>query len=398
MLDLIIYKLKDYRQSIPMILVMTGLTLVLIYVFGRGFEGAGTPVVAVVDHDQSNISRSYLEQIGSLDSYQYEIMDEQEAIDKVKKGNVVGAVVMNDGFGAGLLQGSTDITLIIGGTSIEQQMLEQQLMAAGSLFAMDEQFVQLFSDEMTASGLEMDDNSVRTMLREQIEIYPIMQTSYVSYDGGSSSGYDSMKHSFIGFILFFSTFTMIFGVGSMVEEKENKVWDRLMVSPVSKFKLFLANMISAYLVGITQLFTMVILSKVLFKLDWGGSLLALFIILSGYVLAVISMGFVLSNMVTTMQQLGAFSPVLLVSTSMIGGCMWPLEIITSKVLLFLADLTPQRWAYLGMSRIILENGQVADIIMPLIRLVIIAVVLLAVSLLPFNRISLPPKKKVIVEG
>ena len=50
------------------------------------------------------------------------------------------------------------------------------------------------------------------------------------------------------------------------------------------------------------------------------------------------------SLMKTMAQLGAISPIVLTGMGMIGGCMWPLEIITSKPLLFLANLTPHKWA------------------------------------------------------
>jgi ABC-2 type transport system permease protein len=70
----------------------------------------------------------------------------------------------------------------------------------------------------------------------------------------------------------------------------------------------------------------------------------------------------LSSVVKTHGQLSTISPILLTSTSMLGGAMWPLEIVQSKILLFLASLTPQKWAIEGMERIVMYGGGLSDIL------------------------------------
>jgi ABC-2 type transport system permease protein len=61
--------------------------------------------------------------------------------------------------------------------------------------------------------------------------------------------------------------------------------------------------------------------------------------------------------------------------------------IQSKVLLFIASLTPQRWAMSGMSQVLNYNGSVSDVLEPTLYLLIIAAVFLAISIIPFRRAS-----------
>ena len=119
-------------------------------------------------------------------------------------------------------------------------------------------------------------------------------------------------------------------------------------------------------------------------MDWGGSLGALLLVLSVYVIAATCLGLVMTGFVSTSQQLGSFSPIVVVSTSMIGGCMWPLEIITSKTLRFLADLTPQRWAYKGLKAVIINNGGIPDVVDSLIILLVISIVLFVLAMVPYK--------------
>ncbi len=231
----------------------------------------------------------------------------------------------------------------------------------------------------------MTTDDLHDRVTERTENYPLYIVEIKAMDNQVQNGFESIKHSFMGYILFFSMFTMVFGIGSIVEEKENHVWQRQLVSPLSSGVVLAGNMIASFIVGMIQLMFMIVFAKYVFGIDFGGSIVALFLVLACYVIAITCLGLLLSNMVKTSQQLGSFSPVIIVGTSMIGGCMWPLSIITSDILLFMADLTPQRWAYLGLKAVIVNNGGISDVLMPIAYLLIIAAVLFGVAMIPHRK-------------
>ena len=179
---------------------------------------------------------------------------------------------------------------------------------------------------------------------------PIAVSSTV-VNTNTDSGYDSLKHSMIGFSLFFSMYTMVFGVGTILYDRQYKTWQRMMITPVSKASILGGSMIVTYFAGAVQLGILVIAGKYLLKIDWGNSLAGILLVVAAFVFAVTAMGLLLSGLVKTHAQLSSVTPVLLTSTAMLGGCMWPLDIVNNKVLLFLAELTPQKWAIQGMEDI-----------------------------------------------
>jgi len=52
----------------------------------------------------------------------------------------------------------------------------------------------------------------------------------------------------------------------------------------------------------------------------------------------------ISGLVKNYEQLGSIVPIVLVASAMLGGTMWPLEIINSKLLLTLSNFMPHKWA------------------------------------------------------
>jgi ABC-2 type transport system permease protein len=96
---------------------------------------------------------------------------------------------------------------------------------------------------------------------------------------------------------------------------------------------------------------LILCGNYLLGVDWGNSMSGVLMVAAAFIFAVTSLGLMMSGFVKTQAQLGAIVPVVLTSTSMLGGCMWPLDIVNNKALLFLAELTPQKWAIQGIEGI-----------------------------------------------
>lgn len=385
MLSIIGVKLKDYKGSIPMMIIMTVMALVFIYVFGVGFDQNYLPEVAIVDEDQTDVSKRYIEELMKKEGFNYEKTSLEEGLALTEEGKKIAVVLVKKGFEEGLSTNSSEVVMYRSGEAIEHYTLQANIESIAMLFTSNENYYETTLLMYKSIGINKTKEEMAYLLKDSMDNYPIVTVEVVSYQDSSTKGYDSMKHSFIGFILFFSMFTMVFGIGSIVDEKENRVWHRQVVSPISSASILAGNMIVSFVMGLFQLGFMVIFSKLVFGIDWGGSLVALILVLGAFVLAVTCLGLFISGLVRTQQQLGAISPVIIVSTSMIGGCMWPLSIVSSKVLLFLADLTPQRWAYRGLEEVIINNGTLADVTMPLIYLLIIAAIFFVLALVPYKR-------------
>jgi ABC-2 type transport system permease protein len=183
----------------------------------------------------------------------------------------------------------------------------------------------------------------------------------------------------IGFTVFFSMYTMVFSIGTILSDKQYKTWDRILISPISMPSILGGTMIVSFLVGIIQMAVLVLGGKYLIGIDWGNSTAGIMLVVTVFVFTVTSLGLMLSGIVKTQAQLGAMAPVILTSTSMLGGCMWPLEIVNNKVLLFLAELTPQKWAIQGMEEIAAKGMGFEAAIIPSIVLFAMGIVFFGIG-------------------
>jgi ABC-2 type transport system permease protein len=114
-------------------------------------------------------------------------------------------------------------------------------------------------------------------------------------------------------------------------------------------------MFVTFLLGFAQISIILLAGKYLFNIHWGDNIGILLAISASYILTFTCLGLFLSSIVKSYDQLGALSPIILVSTAMLGGCMWPIELITNKGLLILSRITPQRWALSAMEAIAMRG-------------------------------------------
>ncbi len=132
--------------------------------------------------------------------------------------------------------------------------------------------------------------------------------------------------------------------------------------------------------GFVQMAIVLIAGQYLFNIDWGENLMGIFAVVLSFIFAISSFGLLLSNVVKTMGQLGAISPIVITGTAMLGGCMWPLEIVNSKLLLTLSDFTPQKWAMVGMKNLAMYDMALSSIVKPIGILVLMGTIFLALGI------------------
>lgn len=381
MIAYILFKIKKYKTILPTTIVTSILTLIFIYVFGVGFSQQYIPEVAIVDDDRTVTSTAIIKQLMENKNYSFREENYDIAKKSLEGKKIVGIVYFDRGFEQSLTAGQCKVTLYKNGVNIEIINLENSLKQYISDAVSDNSF-----PGEAARYLKVDENTIRSQFEENRTGYVTYQVESGFYEKEGAS-FNMFKNSFAGFILFFSMFTIMFGIGSIVEEKEVYVWQRQMVSPLSTATILFGDLFSNFVVSMLQMTAVILLSKALFHIEWGGSTLAVLLVLGAYVLAGTALGLFVTCFVKTQQQLGAILPTIIVSTSMIGGTMWPREVMNNAILLNISNLLPQRWAMKGLLEVIMYNGEVKDVVLPILYLLIITAVLMLASLKPYRRVA-----------
>ena len=174
-------------------------------------------------------------------------------------------------------------------------------------------------------------------------------------------------------------------IGSVLEDKKLHTWNRIRITPLSGAAVIAGNFIPTFLIGVIQMAIVFFAGQFLFGIDLGGSTLPIFLVFAVFVLASSCLGLMLATLFKTYEQLNAAMPVIIVATSMLGGCMWPLAIVGSDVMLAIANVMPQKWALEAAENLALYGGGIGDVSLNIFILLGMALVFFAVSVVMYSK-------------
>jgi ABC-2 type transport system permease protein len=155
---------------------------------------------------------------------------------------------------------------------------------------------------------------------------------------------------FVGFSIMFMMFGLSGAASTILEERMGGTWGRLMVSPASKLQVILGYLFAYFFMGWIQFAVLMIAMNLLFDTSWG-RLAYLVPFASLVIMCVVGFGLMIAGLVKTKQQATAISAVLIVSTCMLGGVYWPIDIVP-EVMQKIALGVPQSWAMSGFKEIV----------------------------------------------
>jgi len=164
-----------------------------------------------------------------------------------------------------------------------------------------------------------------------------------------------------GFAVMFVMMGVCFAGVAMVQERHNKTLARLLTTPTEKFFIISGKMLGFFLVGFIQFIILILFGQLVLKVNWGNLPLGVLLLVISYVLSVTGLGTLLSVVVRTSAQAGAFAVLISMVTSMLGGAWWPIEIVP-KFMQTIARFTPQYWAINGFNKIITRGFGITEIL------------------------------------
>ena len=110
---------------------------------------------------------------------------------------------------------------------------------------------------------------------------------------------------------------------AIVRERERGTLEQLIVTPIGKPSLMLGKILPFVLVGYTQMTVILILAKLIFHVPLRGSLFELYLITSGFIIANLGVGLLVSTVVRTQAQAMQASFFFLMPNILLSGFMFP---------------------------------------------------------------------------
>jgi ABC-2 type transport system permease protein len=169
-------------------------------------------------------------------------------------------------------------------------------------------------------------------------------------------GYDSSGPTMLVLFVFVNALA---GGGAMIQTRRYGIFSRALAAPIRPRDLVLGEALCYLALTLGQALLIVGVGAVLFGVSWGNPLAAAALI-AMWALVGTGAGMASGALFRTPEQASAIGPALGIAFGMLGGCMWPLEIVPDTVR-FVGHATPHAWAVDAWVTVISRGGGLAEI-------------------------------------
>ena len=399
MLKLVLKDLKIFIQDKKALMLTFLLPIALISLFAITFGGMGggssfSPVkMLLVNQDSSLFATELVADLDSNKMVRIEPSTLTEAIEKVRKGDRVAALVVGQGAADSLANGGQlPIELLYDpAAQIEYGILQQVLFSSiyqkiGNQQAKEKAIANIKRDYgyMDSVALASIISNVEAQFADNEadkQAPAIKETPVIIEDQNSNFGLIQAVAGTGVMMLLFS----VAGMGSsLLSEKEEGTLKRLLYTPLRSSDILFGKMLSTTLIAVAQLVVMFIFGWLVFGLDIFLNLPALLLIILATALACASFGIFLSAISKSRKQVEAMSTIIILVMSAIGGSMMPLPIMP-EFMQKLAVISVNYWSIQGFYDIFWRQLEIVDMLPKIGILISIAAIMIGVSYHQFKK-------------
>jgi ABC-2 type transport system permease protein len=141
----------------------------------------------------------------------------------------------------------------------------------------------------------------------------------------------------------FLLFNVINGAKSIINERETETLARLMCSPTSKLSILAGKFLGNLYFVIAQFTIFLVVTSLLFHVNWGGNILQTGLIGLAYSIAVSGLAMLFAAIMKSSKTADTVGGVGVQVFSILGGSMIPLTIFP-KTMQMVANIAPNKWA------------------------------------------------------
>lgn len=185
-----------------------------------------------------------------------------------------------------------------------------------------------------------------------------------------------------GYAIFFALFGLNAVAATILQEKEDGTFRRLLIAPIQKYALLGGKMLAQFIVTMAQLSIIFVVGYFIFKVhinDW----LAVSLLLIGTSFAATGLGMLLVSVVKTRAQINPVVSLVVLVTSAVGGAWWPL-FLEPTWLQQLAKIGITAWAMEGLNGSMILGKSFMDVLPDILGLLAYGLICFALALRLFR--------------
>ena len=307
-----------------------------------------------------------------------------QGVDALRRGEVEAVVVVPEGLDTSLRSGvGTRIPVLVTG---DVQSSQAAVTAVSSIVARNAATVAAarFATAHSARGFDQNLAATRS-LQAATPVVPVTTVVVNRKSNYLPLGYNYSAPTMLVLFVFINALA---GGAAMIQTRRFGIFARALAAPIRPRDLVLGETLCYLTLAIGQALLIVVVGAALFGVSWGSPVAAAALI-GLWALVGTGAGMVSGTLFRTPEQASAIGPAVGIAFGMLGGCMWPLEIVPRTVAL-VGHATPHAWAVDAWVTLLSRGGGLADISGYLAILAGYAVALFAIASVRLRRSLVTP--------
>ena len=328
---------------VPMLIIsISGLAL------GGDYEQNIRITVLVVDLDNDEVSRGLVEFLEEIDILDVDMeSNEFAARDRVKNQEYGRLIIVPLGFTESVMTGQDTELLIIVNPIEESSNTVLEKIVEGYANRMSTNVVVVKTASAYGIPVYTEEQILEIVDTAEEFVHPPPVEVTIQSTTSNLVEFSAFTQYVPGFAVMFLMFTTVqIGSVSLIKEHEAGTLRRLVTAPISKAEIIGGKIASTFIRGFVQLTVLIYFGHVVFDLDLGSDILALFVLIAAITLASTGLGVLVAVLVKTADQADSVSLLLVMIMSALGGSWWPL-FIEPQFMQDMAHFTITAWAMEG---------------------------------------------------
>ena len=358
--------------------VVLPLLIVLLFGVAAAATQSAAPVGALVAGGGA-LEADLLDRLGAQGAIELRRYDDRAALEAdVRRRVLTAGIIVPPDYGERLAAGeSLPLALLVDPSGTAPAAVRTTLVGAISAENVRVQTAQFAAEELT---IDFEDALALTD-QTAADGGAVVRTEVV---GQATSDVRPVDRSSAANLVLFVFITSLVGSAALIETRRLGVARRMLAAPTTARVILAGEAIGRFTIAMLQGGVVIGGASLLFGAQWQDPL-AVWVVVALLSLvgtgAAMLMGATLSNA----EQASGVAVPLGIGMGMLGGCMWPLEIVP-PALRTVGHATPHAWAMDALGRVLQQDAGIADIVPQLVVLGAFAAVLLGLASWRYGRI------------
>jgi ABC-2 type transport system permease protein len=354
-------ELKRFLRDRTALFFTVALPVVLIVIVGTATSGFDDDVatIGIVRTGDGPLATELTDALARHEQIKLETYDDRTALAKdVRRSAVPAGIVIPEDYDSELASSKpADVELLIdqtrGSPAAVRSIIAEVLADQGAALQ-----AAIFTSRQ--ARVDIDDALVRARrTAASLENSVGIEAETV----GRSEGNDYLAPG-IGYqapsnLILFVFITSLAGSALIIQSRQLRVMQRMYATPTSTGSILFGEGLARFSIAGFQALFIFMVGAFVFDVDWGQPIGAAALIVL-FVLVGTSVGILFGTIFSTPDQAGTIGSMSGIAMGMLGGCMWPLEIVPEPMRVA-GHIFPHAWAMDAWIELIGRGGTIADI-------------------------------------